>query len=197
MDDLQALKEEEKVRFIGISNPDMRADTALPLVQSGLIDSVQTVINIFDPTPFDCLVPLAMENDVAIIARCVMDEGGLSGFLTEETVFEEHDFRKTFFARVPRSVYIERVNHLKQYIPKYASSLAGLAIKFATQHPGVTTAITSMHVSKYANENIEVMNEDVLPARVFEEIRKFHRWVRNFYDDKFWDKEAVGGSIGK
>ena len=75
MDDLQALKEEGKIRFIGISNPDQRCDTALPLVQSGLVDSVQTIFNIFDPTPLDALIPIAQENDVAIIARCILDEG--------------------------------------------------------------------------------------------------------------------------
>ncbi len=195
MDELQQMKEEGKVRYIGISNPDCRCDTALPLVSSGLIDSVQTIFNVFDPTPLDCLVPVAQQNNVAIIARCIMDEGGLSGFLTEETEFLETDYRKTFFECVPRDMYIEKVNALKEYIPKYASSLAALAIKFVAHHPGVTTALTSMHVAKYADMNIAVMDEDRLPEEVFQEIRKFHRWTRNFYADKCWDRDAVGGTL--
>jgi aryl-alcohol dehydrogenase-like predicted oxidoreductase len=49
-------------------------DTALPLVLSGRIQSVQAVFNIFDPTPLDCLIPMCAENEVAILARCVLDE---------------------------------------------------------------------------------------------------------------------------
>lgn len=197
MDDLQALKEEGKVRFIGVSNPDCRCDVVLPLVMSGLIDSVQTIFNIFDPLPLDCLVPIAQKNNVAVIARCILDEGGLSGFLQEETQFSKDDFRQTFFDSIPRSMYINRVNALRAFVPQYASSLTALAIKYAIHHPGITTALTSMHIEKFANENIAAVDEAPLPEKVFEEIRRHHRWIRNFYDSKYWDKEAVGGSLSK
>lgn len=195
LDELDQLKEQGKIRFAGISNPDCRCDTALPLVMSGRIDAVQTIFNIFDPTPLDCLVPVAQQNNVAILARCIMDEGGLSGFLTEETEFEDSDYRKTFFECVPREMYMERVAALQEYVPQYASSLAALAIKYVTHHPGVTTALTSMHVEKYASLNIAAMDEPVLPEEVFQEMRKFHRWIRNFYDNKCWDREAIGGAL--
>jgi len=194
MDELQQLKDEGKIRFIGISNPDCRSDTSINLIQSGLIDSVQTIFNIFDPTPLDCLTPIAQEKNVAIIARCIMDEGGLSGFLNKDTFFSDSDYRKTFFECVPRQMYIDKVDKLKKYIPEHASSLAALAIKFATFHPGITTALTSMHVEKYANMNIAAMEEESLSENIFQEIRKFHRWIRNFYDTKLWDIEAVGSS---
>lgn len=197
MDDLQALKEEGKIRFIGVSNPDCRCDVVLPLVMSGLIDSVQTIFNIFDPLPLDCLVPIAQKNNVAVIARCILDEGGLSGFLQEETQFSKDDFRQTFFDSIPRSMYINRVNALRAFVPQYASSLTALAIKYAIHHPGITTALTSMHIEKFANENIAAVDEAPLPEKVFEEIRRHHRWIRNFYDSKYWDKEAVGGSLSK
>ena len=57
MEELQALKQEGKINHIGVSIVDHRHDGALALVQSGLIDSVQTIINIFDPLAFDSLIP--------------------------------------------------------------------------------------------------------------------------------------------
>ena len=126
-----------------------------------------------------------------------MDEGGLSGFLTEDTQFSKDDFRQTFFDAVPRKVYIDKINTLKVFVPEYASSLAALAIKYAIHHPGITTALTSMHIEKFANQNIAAVDENSLPESVFEEIRRHHRWVRNFYDSKYWDREAVGGSLSK
>ncbi|AFC28927.1 aldo/keto reductase [Paenibacillus mucilaginosus] len=186
MEELERVKEEGKVRFVGVSIPDQRHDIALPLVRSGKIDSIQTVFNIFDPLPLDCLIPECQKHDVAVIARCVLDEGGLTGFLTQDTTFADGDYRKSFFGSVPREMYIERVDRLRSFIPQYAASLAELAIRFVLQHPAVTTAAISMHVPQYTEENIAAADRDPLPPAVFEELRKHHRWVRNFYDNKFW-----------
>lgn len=186
LEELNRLKEEGKIRYIGLSLPDQRHDIALPIVQSGVIDSIQTVFNIFDPLPLDCLIPLCEENNVAFIARCVMDEGGLSGFLTEESTFEDGDYRKSYFDYVPRKMYIDRIDRLRKFIPMHADNLAELAIKFVLKHPGVTTALVSMHVPAHADQNIAAVDKEPLPDDVFEELFRYHRWVRNFYDTKFW-----------
>lgn len=187
LEELQELKQEGKIRYIGVSLPDHRHDIVLPLVQSGLIDSVQTVFNIFDPLALDCLIPICQEHQVAVIARCILDEGGLTGFLREESEFGEGDFRKSFFEYLPRQIYIDRVNKLREEcIPRYAESLAELAIKFVLHHPGVATAITSMHIPKYAEENIAAVDRAPLTDEAFEHIRRHHRWVRNFYETKYF-----------
>ncbi len=192
MDELLALKEEGKIGSIGVSLPDCRADVGLPLIMSGLIDSVQLIFNLFDPTPLDCVIPICQQHNVAVIARCVMDEGGLSGFLTENMAFEDQDFRKTFFEEVPRSMYIERVNALRRsFIPEHAGSLAKLALKFVLKHPAVTTAISSMHIEKFALENIEAADETPLSDDIFYELRTKHRWIRNFYTKKYWMKNDL------
>ena len=191
IDDLLTLKEEGKIGSVGVSLPDCRADVGLPLIMSGLIDSVQLIYNLFDPTPLDCVIPICQQYNVAVIARCVMDEGGLSGFLTEDIEFENQDFRKTFFEEVPRSMYIERVDALRQFIPEHAGSLAKLALKFVLKHPAVTTAISSMHIERFAQENIEAADEAELSDDIFYELRTKHRWIRNFYTKKYWMKNDL------
>lgn len=187
MEELQQLKQEGLVRHIGISIPDHRSDMALPLVQSGLIDSVQTIINIFDPIALDNLLPACVEHDVAVIARCVLDEGGLTGSLTEDTVFAEDDFRYGYFDEiVPRSVYLQKVDALRQYVPRYAGSLAALALKFVAQAAGVTTAISSMQVREYCEANIAALDEPELPAEICELLRFKHRFIKNFNETKIF-----------
>lgn len=186
LDELQKLKNEGKIRSIGVSNPDHRHDTVLPLVMSGQIDAVQTIINIFDPLALDCLVPICTDNKVAIIARCVMDEGGLTGFLTETTTFEDIDFRKSYFDQVPRSEYIQHVDALKKFIPAEATSLAKLALKYVLKQPGVTTAISSMHITQFALENIAAIEEQPISDQAFYELYTRHRWVNNLYHSKYW-----------
>jgi galactose mutarotase-like enzyme len=51
MDELLQLKHEGKIGAIRVSLPDHRHDIALPLIQSGKIDAIQTVVNIFVHIP--------------------------------------------------------------------------------------------------------------------------------------------------
>jgi methylglyoxal reductase len=184
LDELEALLDSGKVRSIGVSVPDHRHDMALPLIQSGRIHSVQAIFHLFDPTPIDCFLPACLENDVAVLARCVLDEGGLTGMLKADTTFAKGDFRDGYFDMGPRDVYIEKVAEFEKFIPEHASSLVSLALRYVTQQPGVTSALSSMHIPEYAKQNIAVFDEPDLPQEVMDEIRFKHRWIRNFYGPK-------------
>jgi methylglyoxal reductase len=184
LDELYTLRAQGRIGAIGVSLPDQRCDVALPLVMSGAIDTVQTVVNIFDPQAFDALAPICREQGVAIIARCVLDEGGLTGFLKPDTTFAQGDYRANYFDQGPRDEYIRRVDALRQFVPEHASSLAALALKFVLYDPAITVAIASMHVPQFADENIAALAEAPLSDAVWETLRRKHRWVHNFYNSK-------------
>ena len=184
LDELEVLLAAGKVRAIGVSLPDQRHDLGLSLVLSGRIHALQAVFNLWDPTPLDCLIPMCVQHRVAMLARCVLDEGGLTGTLTMDTEFGLGDFRARYFDAGPRGAYIERVNQLRAFVPAHARSLAALAIKFVLKDPGVTTALVSMHVKKFAEENLRALGEPPLDDATFEEIRRHHRWIKNFYHAK-------------
>ena len=192
MEELQALKQTGKVRSVGISIPDHRHDSAISLVESGLIDSVQTILHIFGSEPVDTLIPICQANNVAVIARCILDEGGLTGTLTEDAEFAPGDFRHGYFDwTVPRRAYLAKVDALRPYVPEHASSLAALAVKFAIHHPGVTTAVTSMHVEEYARMNIAAVAEDPLPEDLFWRLRTSHRFEINLSNRDAWPVAAA------
>ena len=184
LEELNALKESGKVAGIGVSLPDQRNDLGLPLIMSDVVDSIQVVFNLFDPYPLDCLIPLAQEKGIGIIARCVLDESGLTGAITRDTKIEAPDFRAGYFEQGPLDEYVRRVDALRQFVPTSASSLAALALKFVLYHPGVTSAITSMHVRQFADENISAGDEPALSPEVFETLFRHHRWIKNFYGSK-------------
>jgi len=73
------LKRSGKVRAVGVSINDHDPDSALELMRTGLIDTVQAIYNVFDQTPERNLFPLAQELDIGVIARVPLDEGGLTG----------------------------------------------------------------------------------------------------------------------
>lgn len=188
LEELEALKSQGKIRYVGISCTDHRSDGAISLVRSGRIDSVQTIVNIFDPLAFDSLVPVCQRNRVAVIARCVLDEGGLTGFLNEATTFDDVDFRENYFRRGPLAEYVRRVEALRSYIPRAASSLADLALRFVLHHPGITTANVSLHIPEHADEDIAAVDKPPLPDDVFEELRRKHRWLMNLYEEKYFPR---------
>src|SRR3954468_13802150 len=76
------LKREGLVRAIGISVNRRQPANVLRALETGLIDSVQVVYNIFDQAPEDALFPYCRQHDIAVIARVPFDEGSLTGTLT-------------------------------------------------------------------------------------------------------------------
>lgn len=184
LDELEALKTAGKIRAIGVSLPDQRHDVGLPLVLSGRIDAVQTIVNIFDPTALDCLAPLCAQRRVAVLARCVLDEGGLTGTLRPDTAFGAGDYRARYFDAGPRAEYIRRVDALRAFLPQHADSLAALALKFVLKDPHVTTALTSMNIRRFAEENVRATLAPPLSDAAFDELWRQHHWIRNFYRAK-------------
>jgi hypothetical protein len=69
----------------------------LKAVESGLVDTVQVIYNIFDQSPEDNLFPLCQKKNVGVLARVPFDEGGLTGKVTPQTEFPKDDFRNNYF----------------------------------------------------------------------------------------------------
>ncbi|GAA5022631.1 hypothetical protein GCM10025734_79090 [Kitasatospora paranensis] len=69
------LKQQGKIRLFGVSVNDHRPESALDLVRSGVVDTVQVIYNIFDQSPADALFPACREHGVGVIVRVALDEG--------------------------------------------------------------------------------------------------------------------------
>jgi aryl-alcohol dehydrogenase-like predicted oxidoreductase len=97
------LTQQGKVQAWGISVNRWEPDNSLQTLQTGLIDSVQVIYNIFDQAPEDKLFPLCRELNIGVIARVPFDEGTLTGTMTKETTFPANDWRATYF--VPENLH--------------------------------------------------------------------------------------------
>src|SRR5918998_1736933 len=54
---VEALKREGKIRHFGVSINDHQPANAIKLIESGLVDTVQVIYNVFDQSPEDELLP--------------------------------------------------------------------------------------------------------------------------------------------
>ncbi len=179
-DAIAKLKEEGKIHFFGISLNDHQPDNALKVAATGLVDSFQVIYNIFDQTPEAQLFPLCQQKNIGIIARVPLDEGGLTGKITPETVFPEGDFRNRYFRDDRKQQVAKRIDALKKLLGKEASTLPEIALRFCLHHPAVTTVIPGMRSIANVEANCRFSNGKKLSETLITELRK-HKWERNFY----------------
>ncbi len=173
------LKRSGKVRAVGISINDHDPDSALELVRTGLIDTVQVIYNIFDQTPQRSLFPLCRKENVGVLARVPLDEGALTGKIDENTTFPPGDFREFYFRGDRKKQVAERVTALREELG-LPDGLADLALRFCLSDPAVSSVIPGMRSVRHAEENVALSDLGPLPAETLAVLKR-HAWDRNFY----------------
>jgi aryl-alcohol dehydrogenase-like predicted oxidoreductase len=177
---LKKLKEEGKIRFIGVSTPEDDQNSVIDLMRQGYIDTVQVIYNIFEQEPAAQLLPEALKNDVGIIVRVVFDEGVLTGKYKIDSSFPEGDFRNYYFAgdRLERAV--KRVERIKEAIEGLNFTMAEVALKFGLSHGAVGTIIAGIRNVQQAEMNCAVSDLPDLSEDLLLKMRK-HEWRRAFW----------------
>ena len=132
------LKADSRVRAVGISINRWQPANALRALDTGLIDAVQVVYNVFDQNPENELFPACREKNVAVIARVPFDEGSLTGTLTAETRWPDGDFRNIYFKPENLTPTLERVERLRAVVPP-EMTMPELALRHILMHPAIST----------------------------------------------------------
>lgn len=175
----EELKKRGWVRSFGISINDHAPETALKIVASGKIDSVQVIYNLFDQSPEEELFPLCQKQNVGVIARVPFDEGSLTGALTLQTKFHPDDWRKNYFTPERLRETIGRVDSLKKTLVQHQEDLPEAALRFCAAHPAVTTVIPGMRRPEHVAANSKIP-EKKLPDQLLQELKSYS-WIRDFY----------------
>jgi aryl-alcohol dehydrogenase-like predicted oxidoreductase len=170
------LKREKLVRAIGISVNRWQPANVLRALETGLIDSVQVVYNIFDQAPEDELFPYCQKHGIAIIARVPFDEGSLTGTLTPDSTWPDGDWRNTYFNPAHLTETLARVDRLLPLVPE-GMDLPELALRFILEHPAVSTTIPGMRRPRHVERNLAASDGVPLPPRLRDAL-KSHRWER-------------------
>jgi aryl-alcohol dehydrogenase-like predicted oxidoreductase len=170
------LKEEGLVRAIGISINRWQPANVLRALDTGLIEAVQVVYNVFDQSPEDELFPACREKNIAVIARVPFDEGSLTGTLRADSRWPEGDFRNLYFQPSNLLPTLERVARLEPVVPR-GMTMPELALRHILQHPDVSTVIPGMRKLRHVEENLRVADGRPLPEALMTELGR-HRWDR-------------------
>jgi len=177
---IQRLKDQGKIRFFGVSINDHQPDNALRLIETGIVDTVQVIYNIFEQSPEDTLFPACQHYNIGVIVRVALDEGGLTGTVAPESHFEPQDFRSSYFRDNRKQEVYEHVQNIVSDLGKTVGELPEIALRYVLSNPVVSTVIPGMRTLRNVERNAAVADGRGLPPDQVQKLKK-HRWIRNFY----------------
>jgi aryl-alcohol dehydrogenase-like predicted oxidoreductase len=172
------LKAEGKIRGFGISVNRWEPANVLRAIDTGLIDSVQVVYNVFDQAPEDALFPACRAHGVAVIARVPFDEGSLTGSLSATSSWPDGDWRNTYFTPENLRETLRRVDALAADLPA-GVSMPEAALRFILANEDVATVIPGMRQARHVDANAAASSAGPLTQSEVSKLRS-HRWDRGY-----------------
>lgn len=140
---LSELKEEGKVRHIGVSNFD--AEQMERISEIAPVEMLQPPYSMLKRGVEDEILPYCEKNDVGVIVYSPMRSGLLTGKMTRERVesMPSDDWRRNNddFNEPKLSKNLELVEKLREIGGRHDKSPAEVAIAWTLRHPAVTAAI--------------------------------------------------------
>ncbi|HEX5583033.1 aldo/keto reductase [Gaiella sp.] len=178
LNSVDRLKRDGKIRFFGVSINDHQPENALRLVDTGLVDTVQVIYNVFDQSPEDALFPSVEAERVGVIARVPFDEGALAGSVRPDTTFPPGDFRTEYFSGGRKREAWRRVQAIAADLDVPVEQLAERALRFCLSHPAVSTVIPGMRSTRNVERNVAAAEAGPLGQRELAKLGA-HRWVES------------------
>jgi aryl-alcohol dehydrogenase-like predicted oxidoreductase len=172
------LKSEGLIGGFGISINRWEPASVLKALDTGVVDAVQVVYNIFDQHPEDELFPRCREKGVAVIARVPFDEGSLTGTMRRGMTWPEGDWRNLYFTPDRLNDTLDRVDALVRDLPRDAS-LPDVALRFILENPDVSTVIPGMRRIGHVDANVAASGAAPLGSDLVGKLRH-HRWTRTY-----------------
>ena len=164
------LKEEGKVRWIGVSNFDVQQIERCRKIAP--VTSLQPPYSMISPEVEDSILPHCRENNIGVIAYSPMKSGLLTGAMTRERVnnFPADDFRRGVqaFQEPNLSRNLELAELCRTIGQRHGRSPGEVAIAWVLRNPAVTAAIVGMRSAKQAEGVTGALEFRLSPEEIVE-----------------------------
>lgn len=153
MDALVTLKDQGKIRAIGVSNfpPELLAEC----LEHGPLASDQPPYSLLGRDAEADVLPFCREHNVGVIVYSPLEQGLLTGKVTMDRAFPETDYRrnKPWFRPNNRRRVLDALEEIRPIAEAHDATLAQLIIAWTVAQPGVTAAIVGARTREQAREN--------------------------------------------
>jgi aryl-alcohol dehydrogenase-like predicted oxidoreductase len=173
----ERLKNRGLIRAFGISVNRWQPANVLRALDTGLVDAVQVVYNIFDQNPEDELFPYCREHEHRDHRARALRRGEPDGHAARRFDLARGGLPQPLFqAREPEADPRARRAAAAVAMPP-GMTLPELALRFILESPDVSTVIPGMRKLAHVEANMDASGQPPLPAEVMAELRR-HRWER-------------------
>ncbi len=150
---LMRLKQEGKIRAIGVSNYNSEQMTAA--MQHAPLVSNQIRYNLLDRRIEEDPYPFCRRHGLGVIAYSPMAMGLLTGKITPDRTFPESDVRsnRPLFSVGNRRKVLDALEQVRGIADHHRISFAQLAVAWVIAQPGITTALVGARNATQAEEN--------------------------------------------
>jgi aryl-alcohol dehydrogenase-like predicted oxidoreductase len=167
---LAKLKEEGKVRWIGVSNFNaQQLERVRPIAP---ITSLQPPYSAVSPEIENETLPYCQKHGIGVIVYSPMKSGLLTGKMTKERVaaLPEDDFRRRALAfQEPNlSRNLELAQLMKRVGERHGRAAGEVAIAWTLRHPAVTAAIVGMRSAEQARGVLGALEFRLAPEEIAE-----------------------------
>ncbi len=171
IEELAKLKEEGKIRLIGVSN--YSVEQMMRAGKVARIDSSQPRYNMFDREIERDQIAYCRREGIGIFAHSVFAKGLLTGKYSATSVFPADDERRNMprFQGAELRSYLERAERLSAVARDTGATLVQLAIAWVLRAPEVTCALCGAKSAKQIEEQVKGA-ELTLNAETLERIEK-------------------------
>ncbi|MGE7835229.1 aldo/keto reductase [Viridibacillus arvi] len=153
--ELVKLKQEGKIRAIGISN--VTLEQLEEANSTGDIDVVQLEYNMLNRAIEEDILPYCIEQQIAVVAYGPLAFGILGGKYTKDLKLDSGDWRNRvdFFKAGNFEVNLSKVEKLKEIAVKKDTSIGNLAIAWLLAQKGITAVIPGGKKTDQLLENLK------------------------------------------
>lgn len=163
---LSRLKEQGKVRYLGISIGSNTNDYQTGRAPEVGAEAIQVIYNRLDRAPEEKVFPLCEQHNLGVLARVPLASGYLSGKYKPGATFDETDVR----SRHDREVVEKRLQEVERIAAEEVPEgvpMAQWALAWCLKHPAVTTVIPGC-------KNVRQVRSNAQAAALSELVRDDH-----------------------
>lgn len=174
-DEMRQLKDEGKIRAIGISIPDEGIADANVAVATGLVDVVQCVYSPFQQEPEYTLIPLAARHGVGIIARSPFSSGAIVEDWSGASPFADGDWRASWPLDVKPGWLDDQRSMgaaLRAVLDAADLGHAEGALRYVLAHDAVSSVIPGSANPAHVKANLAASGAGALPDAVIGQIKE-------------------------
>lgn len=158
MVELEKLKSEGKIRFIGVSNFDLELLTEATALVS--IATMQGQYSLLDRKVEENVLPFCRKEPLGFLAYGPLAGGILSGKYAQQPKFPGPDARK-FFYKYYEGERFRMVGELLEKLASIGKPLNQIALNWVRQQAGVTSVIVGCRRHQQVLENVEALCWDL------------------------------------